>query len=180
MPDERQLYVALADLLTYPHEGLSGAVERVRAIAADDPDRSGLREAASALAAALEAHGLQAMQEQYTATFDLDPVCSPYIGYHLFGEAYKRGALMSRLKEVYRDLALEPGDELPDHIAWILRFLAALDDRETYDDTLSLLVLPALDRMAKVFQETKDPYAEIIRSLHAHVKRCVPEVTRHA
>jgi len=39
------------------------------------------------------------MEELYTRTFDLQAVCSPYVGYQLFGDSYKRGIFMARLNE---------------------------------------------------------------------------------
>src|SRR3972149_6407406 len=62
------------------------------------------------------------MEEVYTRTFDMQPVCYPYVGYHLFGESYKRGAFMAQLNEGYRTYGYSSGNELPDHVGIILRF----------------------------------------------------------
>ena len=34
------------------------------------------------------------IQELYTRTFDINPVCTLEIGWHIFGEDYARGALL--------------------------------------------------------------------------------------
>src|SRR5512138_1986014 len=40
--------------------------------------------------------------ELYTRTFDLTPVCAPYLSVHLFGESsFKRAQLMTGLREAY-------------------------------------------------------------------------------
>jgi hypothetical protein len=55
-------------------------------------------------------------------TFDMQPVCYPYVGYQLFGESYKRGAFMAQLNEAYHAIGYSAGQELPDHLPVILRF----------------------------------------------------------
>src|SRR5512144_2771489 len=71
----------------------------------------------------IETKPLEKMQELYTTTFDMQPVCYPYIGYQLFGESYKRGALMAQLNEAYHAFGYSAGQELPDHLSVVLRFL---------------------------------------------------------
>ncbi len=36
------------------------------------------------------------LEELYTGAFDLQAVCSPYVGDQLFGNSYKRGLFMIR------------------------------------------------------------------------------------
>ena len=43
------------------------------------------------------------LQELYTRTFDLNPMCSPALSVHLFGvESFKRSHLMVGLLDIYR------------------------------------------------------------------------------
>lgn len=113
---------------------------------------------------------LEQMRELYTVTFDMQPVCYPYVGYHLFGESYKRGAFMAQLNEAYRNLGYSAGGELPDHLSVILRFLAF--DADTYrgefcQTLIHSGVMPALEKMLKVFDaESENPYFGILSSLH--------------
>src|SRR5262245_39889159 len=51
----------------------------------------------------MQERSLEKMQEIYTITFDMQPVCYPYVGYQLFGESYKRGSFMARLNEAYHE-----------------------------------------------------------------------------
>lgn len=179
MEATRDLYRTLANVLVYPHNGSMADAEQLLAVTADGEGFADIHAAARFFRDNLATKGLQALQELYTATFDLDPVCSPYIGYHLFGEAYKRGALMSRLKEVFREHDLDPGDELPDHIAWVLRYMAATADEVEYRDANIYLLIPALERMTKVFQEVPNPYAQILQSVLKLQERLESGVTQH-
>ncbi len=109
------------------------------------------------------------MEEIYTRTFDMQPVSYPYVGYHLFGESYKRGAFMAQLNEGYRIYGFSPGNELPDHVAVILRFLASSKEART-DDFGRVLrdegLAPTLEKMARELNAQADnPYAALISAL---------------
>lgn len=117
----------------------------------------------------LDQLSLEKMRELYTITFDMQPVCYPYVGYHLFGESYKRGAFMAQLNEAYHALNYSAGQELPDHLAVILRFIG-LDtaNRESkFCQTLLVEgVQPALGKMLKVFSDdSENPYAGLLSAL---------------
>ena len=42
---------------------------------------------------------LSQLQELYTQHVDFNPSCSLYVGYHLFGDSYKRSKFLVRLRE---------------------------------------------------------------------------------
>jgi nitrate reductase molybdenum cofactor assembly chaperone NarJ/NarW len=109
---------------------------------------------------------LARMEELYTRTFDLQAVCSPYVGYHLFGDSYQRGLFMARLNEGYRIRGFSAGSELPDHVAIVLRFLEAGAEDEFSETLLREGLLPALDKMSGAFDSPGDnPYREVICAL---------------
>jgi nitrate reductase delta subunit len=105
------------------------------------------------------------LDEIYTGTFDLQVVCYPYAGYHLFGESYKRGAFMVKLKERYSANGFSAGSELPDHIAVILRFLALLQDEEERRVLVGECLIPALEKMVRAFGDKANPYGEVTHAL---------------
>ena len=106
------------------------------------------------------------MEELYTRTFDLQAVCSPYVGYQLFGDSYKRGIFMARLNEGYRERSFLAGSELPDHVAVVLRFLAPGAGDEFRRALLADGLLPALAKMAQALCSPSDnPYAAVIGAL---------------
>lgn len=129
-------------------------------------------EAAQALEAfcrAIEPLSLERLQELYTVTFDMQPLCYPYIGYHLFGESYKRGAFMAQLNETYHTHDFCPQQELPDHLPVALRYLGLEPARREEDFGRTLIlegILPALAKMRQVFnQHTENPYASLLTAL---------------
>jgi len=105
--------------------------------------------------------------ERYSALFDLRPVCTLHVGYHLFGEAYQRGALLSGLVAEMRTAGVPLSEQLPDYLPCVLRLLATLppgDDRESLVDAL---LLPALTRMTEAMKDVDSPWSEVLRALPA-------------
>jgi len=107
---------------------------------------------------------LDKLEELYTATFDLKPVCYPYIGYQLFGDTYKRGEFLARLNARYRESGFVVQGELPDHLGAILRYLA-----RTWDaDLVAEGVIPSLDRM--IDQLEGNPYRDLLQAILAMLR----------
>jgi nitrate reductase delta subunit len=96
----------------------------------------------------------------------MQAVCYPYVGYHLFGESYKRGAFLARLNEGYRAHGFSAKKEQPDHVPVILRFLALGEKGDFSEALLREGLIPALDKMADTFGDNGgNPYGEVIRAL---------------
>lgn len=108
---------------------------------------------------------MSSIQEHYAATFDIDPKCCPYAGHHLLGDGSRRGMLMARLRQHYRERHFVTGKELPDHFSVLLRYIA----RNRHDaDTAELIsdcVLPALEKLTAELQKKSDPYADVTRAV---------------
>jgi len=68
---------------------------------------------------------LSEQEELYTKTLDLSPLSAPYVGYHTWGESYKRGEFMAALNKEMKELKIDLEGELPDHRLPILRYLHA-------------------------------------------------------
>lgn len=143
---ERQMYRLFGDILDYPHQGLSAAVDRCESlVAACNPEGAGLLRDFKAF---VQVTSQGRLEEIYSAYFDLNPVCYPYVGYHIFGESYKRSTFLIRLKELYRACGLPvDGPELPDRLSLVLRFLSISEDRELNQELIEDGLLPALDRI---------------------------------
>ena len=69
------------------------------------------------------------LEELYTRTFDINPVCSLETGWHLFGEDYNRGAFLVRMRGLLRQHGIEEGAELTDHLESALRVLSVMEPR---------------------------------------------------
>jgi nitrate reductase delta subunit len=160
------LYTLFADLLAYPNRDLFSKAETclaelrgVHTEAADELD---------AFQNSVQNLSVEKIEELYTVTFDMQPVCYPYAGYQLFGESYKRGAFMAQLNEAYHAFGYSAGEELPDHISVILRFLgldAANRQGEFCQTLLTQGLIPALDNMLKAFPESQNPYVRLMKAL---------------
>ncbi len=101
------------------------------------------------------------LEELYASTFDLKPVCYPYIGYQLFGDTYKRGEFLAQLNARYRESGFLVQAELPDHLGVILRYLAG-----TWDiDLVTEGMIPSLERMIE--QLEGNPYRDLLRAILA-------------
>jgi nitrate reductase delta subunit len=156
-----------ADLLDYPRPQLA---DRVRECASllilDYPEEAGRIQDFLDF---VQSTPLGRMEEIYTATFDVNPTCYIYAGYQLFGESFKRGEFLVRLKEKYRERGFVERNELPDHLAVLFKFLSTMDSadvlaRELVEDCL----LPALRKMSDSFtnesQSKPNPYAQVLHA----------------
>lgn len=153
----RQTLACFADLLEYPTQlPVAGTQEgaAARAVLAQ------FAESAAAL-------GLRRLQEVYTSTFDLQPTCCLYVGYHLFGDSYKRATMLAKLSEEYRRHGFAAGAELPDHLAVMLRFVAVTADQTLAHDLAQECLVPALGAMARAFVDSDNPYGHVLRALLA-------------
>lgn len=151
----RDLYRLFADLLEYPREGLGGSARECATLLAPRHPEAAARVGELAAFAELAPRGR--LEEAYTETFDLNAACHPYVGYHLFGESYKRSALLVGLRQRYRACGVEIGNELPDHVVMVLRFLSAQDDADLARELIGDALLPALERMVA---KTAEPAAD--------------------
>lgn len=162
--DREVLYGLLADLLEYPGTDLKDKALRCSGlVSAIRPDVAGLM---APFLAAIETDSLGDLEESYTATFDLSPACCPYVGYQLVGEDPKRAALMLKLREEYRSAGFQAGDELPDHLAVMLRFLSQGAEPALRQELIENALLPALEKMAPTLEESH-PYGSLLRTMAA-------------
>jgi nitrate reductase delta subunit len=150
----------LAGLLEYPRPGFaSRAGDCAGRLSADHVAGA---ERLERFAAWARAAGPAALEEAYTSAFDLAPLCSPYVGDLLFGACRERSYLLSGLRELQRDAGLEPGSELPDHVAEVLRLVAAPIPDDVRDDLLRDGLAPALKKMLAALDEARHPWADVL------------------
>lgn len=117
-------------------------------------------------AALVAPESIRRLQEQYTRTFDLNPVCAPELGWHLFGETYERGAFLSRMRRELRKHNVVERSELPDHLACALELVARMD-RDPGEEFVVACLSPAVHRMLRVLPEANifRPLLVVIREL---------------
>jgi nitrate reductase molybdenum cofactor assembly chaperone NarJ/NarW len=128
----RTLLKLLSLCLAYPDSALVEALPEMKAAAAGLGDPLA-RERLLDFIALLGKQPLLALQEHYTAVFDMNPSSSLNLTYHLMGDREERGPALAQLLEVYRQAGFEPAvNELPDYLPLLLEFLSASPGADTH------------------------------------------------
>jgi nitrate reductase delta subunit len=165
MESIHQRYDCLAKLLAYPQGDYRDKLDACRRNMADV-----VPEAASLLdqfAVGLAGRSVEEIEELYTQTFDLNPVCSLEVGWHLFGENYSRGEFLVVMRQELRRYGLPESSELPDHLTHVLRALGHMETPEA-DRFIRTYVLPALQKMLAALAEKDSPWTLLLEAI-----RCV-------
>lgn len=160
-----------AELLSYPSAELSQKVAACAALLRQDQPAAG---------AALERFGhfmqnqsASRIEEIFTSTFDLQPVCHPYVGYQLCGESQQRGMFLMQLNQLYRRHGFEAGVELPDHVSTLLRFIATLAPPDCRRELIADGLLPALAKILQGMESADHPYADLLQALQSFLAATV-------
>jgi len=162
-----RLLDAFAELLTYPAADPVPAARRCRELVL----RRGAADALERFLARAERAGPHELEEAYSSTFDLEPACAPYVGHHLCGDGPQRGLFLARLAEVYRQDGFTgaAGGELADHLAVVLRYLAATPTGEARQALLEDGLVPALDKMLAALGDPDAVYRPVLAALREEV-----------
>src|SRR5215813_3079056 len=155
-------YNKLADLLEYPDSKWDSNAM------ADEPSLTEFHSAVAGLT-------LSELQELYTRTFDLNPVCALEIGYHLFGENYKRGEFLANLRETEAPFELGQENQLPDYLPVLLRLLKRLQDEELRGSLIGECLIPAIEKMLKSFNQTENPYRFLLHAVRSKLQTEAPQ-----
>jgi nitrate reductase delta subunit len=165
--DEKSIYERFAGLFEYPGEDYPARAEDCRAA---------LRREQSEAAAPFEEFyspiqnlNTDELQELFTRTFDLNPMCTLEIGWQLYGEDYQRGEFLVKMREQLRKYDLQESGELPDHLSHALALLAHLEPDEAAEFAGSYL-LPALDKMRTSWREGRNGFAALLESVFARLR----------
>ena len=167
MPD---LYHTFAALLTYPDGDYPQRVEAGLGLAISE-----WQQPLEQFAQSLQGFEIWELQELFTRTFDMNPVCSLELGWHLFGENYERGLLLVRMREELRRFGINESTELPDHLTHVLELLGRMDhDRAA--DFAGACVLPALKKMIEAFCGKANPFERVLLAVRVFLQSQFPEI----
>lgn len=92
------------------------------------------------------------LQELHTRTFDVQAMTTLDIGYVLFGDDYKRGALLSNLNQEHSRAQNDCRGELADHLPNLLRLIPKLKDQDLLEELVREILVPALMLMIREFE----------------------------
>jgi nitrate reductase delta subunit len=171
LQDEKTRFKILSFLLHYPDASLvadlrasSNAIEA--AFGGSDRERVG------GLIRHLLENPVLTLQEEFTATFDLEPKNCLNLTYHLHGDEESRGRALADFAEVYRRAGLGMrAPELPDYLPMVLE-LVYLDASRA---PLRLLTEhgQAIGTLARRLEARDSPYAGALAVLAEMV--CIPK-----
>lgn len=105
------------------------------------------------------------LQELHTRTFDVQALTTLDVGYVLFGDDYKRGALLSNLNQEHNRAQNDCRGELADYLPNLLRLIPKLGDAQLLGELVEQLLVPALMLMIREFD------AERIASKNANYRK---------
>ncbi|MEE9555211.1 MAG: molecular chaperone TorD family protein [candidate division Zixibacteria bacterium] len=165
---DAEIYDMLAGLLTYPE---SDYHQKVIACSTElETLRPSANHHVRKFADYTEELPVYEIQELFTRTFDINPVCALEVGWQLYGENYERGNFMVKVRRKIREFGLTESGELPDHLAHILRILGRMERDEAHIFT-SEFIMPALDKMIKGLEGKNNPYEGILIGIRCELDR---------
>lgn len=169
----------LAILLTYPEAGYLKRAGKAQAALAEEYPA-----AARHLGEFLQAVGsfeTEQLQELFIQTFDLNPICALEVGWQLYGDEYKRGEFLVRMRQMLSRFDLPASRELPDHLTRVLPLLERLSPAEA-EPLARDCVVPALGKMLAGLDGKRNPFENVLKAV-AEVLRpstaCAGEEVRH-
>lgn len=168
LEEELNLLNSLASVLEYPTEDWLSRLEDCKALSLLT-DRAG-SDYFSTFCLDIRKFSLIELQELYTRTFDLNPVCALEVGYHLFGEDYKRGEFLARLRESENPYELGQEQQLPDYLPVVLRLLGRMEDAEERAAIIGYCLIPALEKMNEAFEKKQITYGNLLKFVSETLK----------
>lgn len=165
----------MADLLEYPRGEFADAAERAPQEVGSPSTRVHLR----AFARDIAELPPELLEEVHVRTFLVAPASAPYVGVHLFGEeSFKRAHLMAQLVGRFRAVGFDPGNELADHVAVLLRFAGHVGSEERSDLVRWCLAVP-ITAMHASLADTRNPYRHLLAALkEVLAPEGIPETVR--
>ena len=163
--DERQVLLELSDVINYPF--IAGyQSQATRALLKDLPDHlQDFKENLKKFEEHISSLDLEPLQELYTTTFDIQGRCCLDLGFVLWGEDYKRGDFLVKMKGLQEEYGVDLKSELPDHLPNVLKLLAKMDEQTLRSDLVSKILLPSLSKMQKSFKDQENPYKFLLLAI---------------
>ncbi len=171
LQQHQELCCQFSTLLSYPEQSVvaqaAACSTQLKGINADAADLL------SGFIDFLAANELTRIEEAFTGTFDLQAHCHPYVGYQLCGESQQRTMFMIKLQELYKQHKFVSGNELPDHLTEVLRFIGSISDQVCRQDIIENGLLPALNKITVGIESDGHPYMALLNALQSFLSETV-------
>lgn len=161
---EKAIYAELAVLFSYPKWNVHKQANKC-ILALQNAPRATLEEFRK-FHTEIAGLNFEQVQELFTRTFDLNPLCSLEIGWQLYGEDYGRGEFLVKMRQHLRECEIPESVELPDHLSHALTLLAKLPKEEA-TEFASVYLLAAVDKMRNTWKENRNGYANLLEATFA-------------
>lgn len=123
------------------------------------------------------------LEELFTRSFEVQAITTLDLGYVLFGDDYKRGALLVNLNREHREAGNDCRTELADHLPNVLRLLPGMIDPQVRAELVEKIVAPALRKIICEFDPQKMQQKSAIYKKHHKTliesPRQYPTIYRH-
>ena len=107
------------------------------------------------------------MEELFTRTFDVQPICYLDLGYVIFGEDYKRGAFLLHMQAEQLLAENDCGTDLSDNICNILTLYTKTNNQELLNELAVKIMIPGVEKMIGEFKQARvDLKMKILKKLH--------------
>jgi len=169
--------LALGSLLEYPGEDYLEKIKEAKISVA--PVSRHAAKALDEFHAALSGQTIAALEEQYTRTFDIAPLCNPYASSYIYGdESYDRGTMMSTFERKFVEVGFDKGKELPDHLGVLLKFSAHLSPEEL-NELIAFCLLNPVKQMNEQLKDSESPFYNLLRAVLDVIKAGLPRELVH-
>lgn len=142
---ENPVFVHLAHLLRYPEEECRQHLEQLNSELTEQQE---VEENLEPFRTFVTGRPFTEWEELFTRTFDMNPPSCLEVGWHLYGEDYKRGEFLVNMRQALAQYHLPESEELPDHMSHCLQLLARMEPEEA-PVFVDKYLLPALEKILK-------------------------------
>jgi nitrate reductase delta subunit len=157
---ENPLFVHLAHLLHYPQEDCRRHLEQLSSALTV---RQEVEEKLEPFRSFVAGRPFTEWEELFTRTFDMNPPSCLEVGWHLYGEDYKRGEFLVNMRQALAQYHLTESEELPDHMSHCLQLLARMEPEEA-PLFVDKYLLPALEKILKGLKP-ENPFTGLLEVL---------------
>jgi len=165
----------LGSILAYPRDGYRSSVDECRKLLAGGDSEAVV--AIDSFSEAIADLDETELEELYTRSFDLNPVCTLEVGWHIYGEQYRRGRFLVQARELLSHVGIDEQGELPDHLMSLLPAVARLepDHAATFAGTY---LVPAVNKMLAGLADKANPYEQVLSATQQILQSFAAETTQ--